>query len=188
MAVMSKPTFSQRFWNRVAVGPWEECWEWKAAMAGAHGRNPRGAIKKNGKMFQAHRIAYEERFGPIPGGLLVRHKCDNGLCCNPEHLETGTHQDNCDDMWRRGRQGVVRAKNCCRGDRHWTRLHPDRVFRGERNPNLRLTDAQVEDLKAMWATGSYNKAQIARHFGVWPSTVARILSGAIRGARGTSNA
>lgn len=41
--------------------------------------------------------------GEIPDGLLVRHKCDNRLCVNPEHLELGTIQDNVNDREIRGR-------------------------------------------------------------------------------------
>lgn len=50
-----------------------------------------------------HRVAYELKNGPIPDGLLIRHTCDNPPCINPNHLLTGTHQDNCDDMMSRGR-------------------------------------------------------------------------------------
>lgn len=51
----------------------------------------------------AHRAAYEKAYGPIPKGLLVRHKCDVRACVNPEHLELGTAADNSQDMVNRGR-------------------------------------------------------------------------------------
>ena len=50
-----------------------------------------------------HRALYEQKFGPIPSGLVVRHKCDNRACINMEHLELGTPEDNWRDMFTRGR-------------------------------------------------------------------------------------
>jgi hypothetical protein len=58
----------------------------------------------NYHLLRAHRVAYELWKGPIPSGLLVRHKCDNRGCVNPDHLETGTQQDNMNDMLERNRQ------------------------------------------------------------------------------------
>lgn len=61
----------------------------------------------------AHRIAYVLwNDGKQPGRLLVRHSCHNKPCCNPHHLDVGTHQDNMDDMVRAGRQhhGVTITK------------------------------------------------------------------------------
>jgi hypothetical protein len=50
-----------------------------------------------------HRHIFEECFGEIPAGLVIRHKCDNPFCINPEHLETGTHADNVRDQIKRHR-------------------------------------------------------------------------------------
>jgi hypothetical protein len=48
-------------------------------------------------------MIYEECYGEIPDGLVVRHKCDNPSCINPEHLELGTVQDNNQDKIDRNR-------------------------------------------------------------------------------------
>jgi hypothetical protein len=41
-------------------------------------------------------------------GEVVRHRCDNGFCCNPEHLLLGTQKDNSLDKTLRNRTGVQR--------------------------------------------------------------------------------
>jgi hypothetical protein len=41
-------------------------------------------------------------------GEVVRHKCDNGFCCNPDHLLLGTQKDNSLDKTKRNRTGVQR--------------------------------------------------------------------------------
>ena len=52
--------------------------------------------------------------GPIPPsdayhGTVVMHICDNRICCNPNHLRLGTHDDNMADMAAKGR-GVIPRK------------------------------------------------------------------------------
>jgi hypothetical protein len=75
------------------------CWTW----IGSRNRDGYGQFKLNGKLMRPHRVAYELAFGPIPPGAQILHSCDNPSCCNPNHLRTGTHQDNMDDKAERGR-------------------------------------------------------------------------------------
>jgi hypothetical protein len=54
---------------------------------------------------RAHRWIWEMANGPIPKGLVVRHKCDNRPCFRLSHLELGTVADNNDDARQRGHLG-----------------------------------------------------------------------------------
>jgi len=58
----------------------------------------------------AHRVSWELENGPIPPGYLVRHRCHNRRCINPDHLQIGTSQDNVNDMTD-ARRGHSRLTN-----------------------------------------------------------------------------
>lgn len=90
-------------WDTTASG----CWEFRSgAMKSGHCR-----IRMNGKHVLVHRLSYETWVGPIPEGQLIRHKCDNPPCMNPDHLEPGTHQDNRDDVMARGNPTFKRGSD-----------------------------------------------------------------------------
>jgi hypothetical protein len=59
--------------------------------------------KINGKSMGSHRAAWIRLYGEIPAGLVVCHKCDNGLCINTDHLFLGTYTDNMRDCIEKGR-------------------------------------------------------------------------------------
>ena len=63
-----------------------------------------------GKSIQAHRVAYELAYGPIPTGVVVRHRCAVGGCCNPRHLLLGTQKQNSWDRYAREWAGVEMGK------------------------------------------------------------------------------
>lgn len=81
-----------------------ECINW----TGCTNSQGYGQIQIDGVKWAAHRLVYTQTFGAIPDGLVVRHKCDNPLCVNPEHPELGTQRDNVMDCVTRGRHS--RAK------------------------------------------------------------------------------
>lgn len=123
-----------------------ECIEWP------YFKNADGYGKKmfKGKVKMAHRLAWEEVFGPIPEGMCVCHACDNRGCVNPEHLFLGTHKDNMADMASKGRS---------------------RVSLGQNNPNVKLTEKEVLSIREDGRT----QKEIAEEY-----NVSRQLVGAIK--------
>lgn len=61
-------------------------------------------LNVNQKNITISREIYKLNYGEIPKDLVVRHKCDNRMCINLEHLELGTHADNTRDKITRKRQ------------------------------------------------------------------------------------
>jgi hypothetical protein len=177
------PSDVARFWAKVdrSGGP-EACWP----RSGWKGKRGHGLFRfyHDGRRIGslASRYAYELTYGPIPSGMWVLHNCpggDNPACCNPAHLYLGTPADNARDAVTR-RQFAI-------GDRHWTRLHPERVLRGERNGirlhpecvqgerngRARLTTAQVRQIRERLSHGERQTA-LAAEYGVSKSTISRI--------------
>lgn len=66
------------------------CWIWSRSCTSAG----YGQLTYKKKYWTAHRYSYVAFCGFIPDGLIVRHLYHDRKCCNPEHLATGTYQDN----------------------------------------------------------------------------------------------
>lgn len=90
-------TPEQRFWKYVHKT--ESCWLWTGSKVS--GRCGNCSAFSSGEL--AHRVSWRLHKGPIPEGLYVCHKCDNGFCVNPDHMFLGTQKDNMDDMISKGR-------------------------------------------------------------------------------------
>lgn len=117
------------------------CWEWqRACLPNGYGQISIG----NQRQAYAHRVSYFVFNGPISEGLLVRHKCDNPCCVNPEHLEVGTQKDNMQDCKKRGR------------------LSAPPVARGKDNNKTKLTEEQV----AFIVKSTKSNRELAEMFGV----------------------
>ena len=91
---------AQRFWANVDVRSPEECWPWTLSVDG-HGYGKFVPVKR--VYLVASRVAYELANGGPIKGRVVRHTCDNPICCNPGHLLLGTVADNMKDRDERDR-------------------------------------------------------------------------------------
>ena len=109
-------------------------------------------VVRQGKAYNVHRYIWLQAGNEIPEGHVVRHKCDNRACCRLDHLETGTHADNSNDCKVRGRLNTPR---------------------GESRSDLKLTDAQVRELRQM---KDFSQNLLAKLYGINQSTISRILS------------
>ena len=141
-----------RFWGQVDRRGPDECWEWRGRRK--HGKTY-GFFRvggRQGRTLIASRVSWMLTHGPIPNGMCILHRCDNPPCCNPAHLFLGTQLDNIRDRDRKGRQ---------------------RAPRGSGNGSSRLTEADVEHIRARLSSGDKGNA-IAREFGVGTSTISRI--------------
>lgn len=79
----------EKFRSRIRVDE-SGCW---------HYMGPRtqwgyGIVSIAGHGRAAHRAAYEILVGPIPSGYQIDHLCRVPRCCNPQHLEAVTPQEN----------------------------------------------------------------------------------------------
>lgn len=126
------------------------CWEWMAS----RDRKNYGHVSFLGRLHRAHRLAYETWVGPIPEGHVVRHKCDNPPCINPEHLETGTHSDNALD-----RESRNRGRNQV----------------GEKSSTAKLTEQDVLDIRAEYATGQISQSALAEFYGVTKPAIRYVI-------------
>jgi hypothetical protein len=140
-----------------------------------------GRFAEHRKSRRAHRVAYEGFVGPIPYGMRVCHRCDTPSCINPAHLFLGTDAANVADRVAKGRT--------CRGDRHWSRLHPERRATGDRNgsrqhpellkrganhPNAKLTAKAVRSIREHVAAGE-QQAILAKRYGVTRTLICTIV-------------
>lgn len=91
----------EAFWT--CVTKTSTCWLW----SGQTWENGYGRFSYGGKNWGAHKFSYELFSGEkVSEDRIMRHKCDVPLCVNPKHLETGTYQDNYNDMVSRNRQST----------------------------------------------------------------------------------
>jgi hypothetical protein len=88
-----------------------------------------GTLHYQNRTFFAHRLAWQAKNGPIPGGMVLRHRCNVRSCVNPEHLVPGTTAQNNEDIkaayLRLGRARAETIRSARRGN---SKPRPIRIF------------------------------------------------------------
>jgi hypothetical protein len=161
------PEKTEEFWSLVdRSGGIDACWEWR----GSRVEYGYGLFFVGKTSYRAHRVALTLADGPIHSGLLACHSCDNPPCCNPMHLWPGTDEENSRDMASKSRSAL--------GDRNGSRLHRERMTRGEQRPLAKLTASDVVKVRQLAAEGVFHR-EIAARFGVSRSLIGQVVNGSI---------
>lgn len=141
----------RKFEEKFIPEPNSGCWLW----IGARKEKGYGHMLVGRQFKLAHRLSWELHHGPIPDGMVIRHRCDVPCCVNPDHLEIGTHKENIWDCIRRGR--ARRGRLC-----------------GEQASQSKLTWHQVNEIRNSGGYYGYRKL-FAKKFGVSESAVGKIF-------------
>lgn len=154
---MKRKTF-QDAWQLVKTDDPDKCWEWQ----GCVNNTGYGSMTVSQKAYSAHRIIYALTYpnsidfaAPKDKTLkqFILHKCDNRLCCNPNHMELGNYNDNNKDCAKKGRA---------------------KAPRGAEHKNAKLTQEQAEEVRAIYKTG-LTFVEIGKMFNIHANNISRIV-------------
>lgn len=103
----------------------------------------------------AHRLVWQYFYGDIPDGLCINHK--NGIKDDnrPDNLEIVTYTENLKHAFKFGLKDQS----------------------GEKNPNAKLTDKQVAEIRLAYAKGGYTQSQLGNKYYVSFKTISKIVRG-----------
>lgn len=125
------------------------CWEWQDKLR----KDGYGQMKVQNRHVLAHRLSAYLHLDDFDEDLCVLHTCDNRCCVNPAHLFMGTYQDNAVDMTAKGR---------------------NYLSTGEAHPNVKLTNAEVWQIKDLIRCGLFVSTAIATWYGIHRTHISRL--------------
>ena len=134
------------------LGPNGDCWEWAAGLF----TSGYGQVRLAGHPYRTHRVSYS-LFNNIEldSKEYICHSCDNIVCVNPNHLFLGDALINMRDKINK---------------------HRDKYLSHDNHPLARLTQANVEEIRQLYASGKYTQKQLANLFGVARTNISLIVN------------
>lgn len=132
----------------------DSCWEWIGGTNQyGYGKFRIGSSKDRTRCTcPSHRISYMLFKGDIPDDLNICHSCDNPKCVNPDHLWTGTHNDNVQDKILKGRD-----------------------LRGEKHQNSKLTSDQIKEIREEYSHGNISMSKLGKKYSVCSAVIHDIV-------------
>lgn len=115
----------------------------------------RATARYKGEPMPATRAVWAYATGEDPGDAWVLHTCHRGDdgCINIRHLYLGDHAQNTQDM-----------------------VGADRQARGVDNSKAKLTDAEVIEIRRLYAAGGVSQRALAVQFGVRQGTINQVVT------------
>jgi len=146
----------KRFLKYIKINKETGCWEWTGHIT----KKGYGLfhIILNGKPTKigSHVAAYEISTGKLVDNKMeICHKCDIRNCIKYNHLKTGTHQDNINDMMNRNRH----AKLC-----------------GENNSSSKLTWKEINDIRHRYSFKNCTQKQLSKIFNIDQTVISDIVN------------
>lgn len=109
-----------RIASSVKVDVESGCWNWVRYCC----KSGYGQIKAFGRMWKAHRVAYQLYVGSLSEEQELDHKCRNRKCVNPKHLRPCVRENNCVNtcVRRDSRSGVKGVRQRSQGGKWEARI------------------------------------------------------------------
>ncbi|MDD3474391.1 MAG: HNH endonuclease signature motif containing protein [Candidatus Dojkabacteria bacterium] len=143
----------RRLISKIDIRENDKCWTWLGSVSS----NDYGTITINNESKLVHRVLYKLCIGSLSHEILVRHKCNNKLCVNPEHLELGTHQDNSRDMINAG-------------------LSYKCAHKRDNNPMAILKNDEPGKIRKEYHSGGITQHQLAVKYGITDAEISNIIN------------
>lgn len=148
---MANPSSSPRVTKAAHLREWvasrsrSECWVWPWA---CNPKNHYAQVTFEGRGRPAGHVSLEMDGRPRPSAdMVMRHRCHNRPCVNPDHLAWGTASENTIDTWR--------------DDNH---------------SNAKFSVEQVKEIRRRRAAGEKGR-HLAAEFGVHEMTIYKMTNG-----------
>lgn len=145
------------------------CWIWTGARGGdGTGRIMIGSRTNGSRKSESARVfSYRFYVGPVADGSIIFSTCGVRECVNPHHLKNGNRSEMVREAVRRGT---------------WTQRNSLVGYAskpGEKNPNHKLSDQQVFEIRESLAWGAQPK-NLAKAYGISEGHVSAIKLNKVR--------
>lgn len=127
----------ERFWRKVQLGQYDECWPWTRSKHSSGYGQVGLTVDGVSRILKAHKVAWEIANNlSLPEGARASHSCKNRLCCNPRHVIVSSN----------GSKNITQTKGHARGQAHGKAKLTDEQVRTIKYKLMGLSTRQIANL------------------------------------------